>query len=91
MYFMDLPDGNLKYCTLQALGFMCIRHYELMMGPRLKDLYHMLLLDQSVSTKLRIQTLQNVETYLQEEEIRMIKQDQECEYLQNTFSYCTNR
>ncbi|XP_066990577.1 nipped-B-like protein isoform X1 [Macrobrachium rosenbergii] len=77
MYFMELPDMNLRYCTLQALGFMCIRHYELMMGSRLKQLYHTLLLDQSVSTQLRIQTLQNVETYLQEEEIRMIKQDQE--------------
>ncbi|XP_042884604.1 nipped-B-like protein isoform X2 [Penaeus japonicus] len=77
MYFMGLPDINLQYCTLQAVGFVCIRHYELMMGSRLKQLYHMMLRDPSVNTKLRIQTLQNVETYLQEEEIRMIKQDQE--------------
>ncbi|KAK7086913.1 hypothetical protein SK128_008836 [Halocaridina rubra] len=77
MYFMDSPDMNLRFCTLQAVGFVCIRHYELMMSLRLKQLYHRLLLDPSVDTKLRIQTLQNIETYLQEEEIRMIKQDQE--------------
>ncbi|XP_042215621.1 nipped-B-like protein isoform X2 [Homarus americanus] len=77
MYFMDSPDMNLRYYTLQALGFVCIRHYELMMGIRLKQLYHMLLLDPSVNTQLRTQTLQNIETYLQEEEVRMIKQDQE--------------
>ncbi|KAK8753828.1 hypothetical protein OTU49_001786 [Cherax quadricarinatus] len=77
LYFMDSPDMNLRYYTLQALGFVCIRHYELMMGNRLKQLYHMLLLEPSVSSQLRIQTLQNIETYLQEEEVRMIKQDQE--------------
>lgn len=78
MYFMDLPDMNLRYYTLQALGFVCIRHCELMRGNRLQQLYHMMLLDPSVNTQLRIQTLQNIETYLQEEEVRMIKQDQEC-------------
>ncbi|XP_071519960.1 nipped-B-like protein [Panulirus ornatus] len=77
MYFMDLPDMNLRYYTLQALGFVCIRHCELMRGSRLQQLYHMMLLDPSANTQLRIQTLQNIETYLQEEEVRMIKQDQE--------------
>ncbi|KAK3884098.1 hypothetical protein Pcinc_011609 [Petrolisthes cinctipes] len=77
MYFMDLPDMNLRYYALQALGFVCIRHYELMMGNRLKHLYHTLLLEPATNTRLRIQTLQNIETYLQEEEVRMIKQDQE--------------
>lgn len=79
MYFMDLPDMNLRYYALQALGFVCIRHYELMMGNRLKHLYHSMLLEPATNTRLRIQTLQNIETYLQEEEVRMIKQDQECE------------
>lgn len=79
MFFMDHPDTNIRHYTLQALGFVCIRHYELMMGTRLKTLYHTLLLDPSINTTLRIQTLQNIETYLQEEEVRMIKQDQECE------------
>ena len=78
MYFMDQTDPSIRHYTLQALGFVCIRHYELMMGTRLKQLYHTLLLDQSVNTTLRIQTLQNIESYLQEEEVRMIKQDQEC-------------
>ncbi|XP_050736968.1 nipped-B-like protein isoform X1 [Eriocheir sinensis] len=77
MFFMDHPDTNIRHYTLQALGFVCIRHYELMMGTRLKTLYHTLLLDPSINTTLRIQTLQNIETYLQEEEVRMIKQDQE--------------
>ncbi|CAL4060266.1 unnamed protein product, partial [Meganyctiphanes norvegica] len=80
LYFMDLTDINLQYCTLQSLGSVCIRYYELMMGPDLKDLYNTLLVDQGTNTQLRIQTLQNVETYLQEEEIRMIKEDQECDY-----------
>lgn len=87
MYFMNLGDMSLRYYTLQSLGFVCIRHYELMMGTQLKQLYHMLLLDPSVNTKLRIQTLQNIETYLQEEEVRMIKQDQECKIYSVLFCF----
>lgn len=77
LYFMDLTDINLQYCTLQSLGSVCIRYYELMMGPDLRDLYITLLVDPNSNQQLRIQTLLNVETYLQEEEIRMIKEDQE--------------
>ena len=77
---MDLTDINLKHCTLQSLGSVCIRHYELMMGERLQELYHYLLLDPSISIKLRVQTLLNIENYLLEEEIRMIKEDQECKF-----------
>ena len=35
------------------------------------------LVDPSVSLKLKVQVLNNIETYLQEEEIRMIKEDQQ--------------
>ena len=81
LYFMALPDIGLKYFTLQSLGSVCIRHYELMLTDKLRDMYHSLLLDDNTAAvQLRIQTLCNIETYLQEEDIRMMKEDQECEY-----------
>lgn len=78
LYFMSLPDVDLKFFTLQSLGSVCIRHNELMLTDKLRDMYHELLLDDSVtSNKLRVQTLVNIETFLQEEDIRMMKEDQE--------------
>ena len=79
MYFVESEDSKIRYCTLQSLGSVCIRHYELMTTLRIQNLYHDLLLDSEEN--LRVQTLQNIELYLQEEEIRMIKQDQECKIL----------
>jgi cohesin loading factor subunit SCC2 len=79
---MGLIDVDLKYCTLQSLGSVCIRHNELMLTDKLRDMYHELLLDsRPASVKLRIQTLHNIETFLQEEDIRMMKEDQECKYI----------
>jgi cohesin loading factor subunit SCC2 len=60
---------------------MCIRHYDYMLMPGLKAMYHLLLTDPNAHIAMRTQVLQNIETYLQEEEMRMIKQDQECELL----------
>ena len=78
LYFMSLPDLSLKNFTLQSLGSVCIRHYDLMLTNKLKEMYHQLLLDtHPKAIQLRIQTLINIETYLQEEDIRMMKEDQE--------------
>ena len=84
---------------MQALGFICIRHYDLMMDERLKQKYISILTSRNHSinhmTRHKItvrflilsvaicglnhdhvvQVLQNIETYLVEEEIRMIAQD----------------
>ena len=84
---------------MQALGFICIRHYDLMMDERLKQKYISILLSryhsshyatqQKITVKpppplshswlsrhvLISQVLQNIETYLVEEEVRMIAQD----------------
>ncbi|XP_046684148.1 LOW QUALITY PROTEIN: nipped-B-like protein [Homalodisca vitripennis] len=72
-----LEQKELKSFTLKAIGSVCIRHYELMLGPELKSLYHEILCEPDASRELKIQVLSNIEQYLQEEERRMIKQDQE--------------
>lgn len=64
---------------MKAIGSLCIRHYELMLGSDLKGLYYRLLTDPDAPLTMRAQVLHNIEMYLQEEETRMIKQDQECE------------
>ncbi|XP_011162690.1 nipped-B-like protein B [Solenopsis invicta] len=76
-YFVHLDNDDIRHFTLSAIGSLCIRHYEFMMLPELKELYHHLLTSEYALVHMRIQVLNNIEVYLQEEEKRMIKQDQE--------------
>lgn len=57
---------------------MCIRYYDLMLGREVKSIYSSLLTNENSPVQLKCQVLKNIQTYLQEEEIRMIKQDSEC-------------
>ncbi|KZC07974.1 PREDICTED: nipped-B-like protein [Dufourea novaeangliae] len=76
-YFVNLDNDDIKHFTLSAIGSLCIRHYEFMLLPELKELYHHLLTSEHALVHMRIQVLNNVEVYLQEEDKRMIKQDME--------------
>lgn len=75
--FFLSQDEDSKYYTLKAIGNVCIRHYDLMLLPVLKTLYHQLLKDEDAPLSMKTQVLKNIELYLQEEERRMIKQDLE--------------
>ncbi|GAB6029016.1 hypothetical protein CHUAL_004804 [Chamberlinius hualienensis] len=77
MYFVRHPDENVKSMALTSLGSLCIRHYELMLGKEVKSLYNEMLTKDDAVVTLKCQVLKNIQTYLQEEEIRMIKQDSE--------------
>ncbi|XP_046612263.1 nipped-B-like protein [Neodiprion virginianus] len=76
-YFVHQDNDDIRFFTLSAIGSLCIRHYEFMMTPELKELYHHLLTSENAPINMRSQVLNNIEVYLQEEEKRMIKQDQE--------------
>ncbi|KAK2582564.1 hypothetical protein KPH14_004854 [Odynerus spinipes] len=76
-YFVHQDNDDIRHFTLSAIGSLCIRHYEFMLVPELKELYHNLLTSENALVHMRIQVLNNIEIYLQEEEKRMIKQDLE--------------
>ncbi|RZF42069.1 hypothetical protein LSTR_LSTR006662 [Laodelphax striatellus] len=76
-YFLLNQDEDIQLFTMKAIGNVCIRHYDLMLGPVLKTLYHQLLKEDDASLSMKVQVLKNIEWNLQEEERRMIKQDQE--------------
>ncbi|KAF0287117.1 Nipped-B-like protein [Amphibalanus amphitrite] len=77
LYFVNQPAPDMQMFTLQALGFIVIRHYDMMLSERVKQLYHGFLQQPDVSKQLKAQVLINLETYLVEEERRMIQQDEE--------------
>merc|ERR1712241_354668 len=82
-YFLDHENVHIQNATLQALGYVCIRHYDFMMDDRLKLRYISILTKGVSSTQTTTQTdtahvlqvLNNIETYLVEEEIRMMQLD----------------
>jgi len=74
-YFMDHESPDIQNATLQALGSICIRHYDLMMDDRLKQRYISILTSHQHATHHKIQVLNNIETYLIEEEVRMMQLD----------------
>lgn len=76
MYLIDQQCVDLQLFSLQAVGNLCIRHYDFMLGDELKRVYQGLLTS-SAEIKLKSQALFNIQLYLTEEELRMIKQDQE--------------
>ncbi|XP_072943983.1 nipped-B protein isoform X2 [Epargyreus clarus] len=77
MFFVGLEDEDFVSHTLKALGSVCVRHYEFMLRPELKEFYHQLLTSDLAPIEMKADVLRNIEMYLQEEEQRMIRQDKE--------------
>ncbi|XP_026745649.1 nipped-B-like protein [Trichoplusia ni] len=77
MFFVGLEDEDFVSHTLKALGSVCVRHYEFMLRPELKEFYHQLLTSDLAPVEMKADVLRNIEMYLQEEEQRMIRQDKE--------------
>ncbi|CAG9783745.1 unnamed protein product [Diatraea saccharalis] len=77
MFFVGLEDEDFVSHTLKALGSICVRHYEFMLRPELKEFYHQLLTSDLAPIEMKADVLRNIEMYLQEEEQRMIRQDKE--------------
>jgi cohesin loading factor subunit SCC2 len=81
LYFIFTDDESVKLKALTGLGFLVVRHYEFMLSPQLKALYHDLLTDQYGSVHMRCQVLRNLQSYLKDEEDKMMKAEDECESL----------
>ncbi|GAB1597401.1 nipped-B-like protein A [Argonauta hians] len=76
-YFIEHEDEEVRVKALTGLGFMCVRHYEYMLGKTLRGLYYHLFTSEVAAVKLKIQALRNLHSYLVEEEAKMIVADAE--------------
>lgn len=81
LYFLRQEDEDIQTNTLKSIGFICIRHYEFMLETELKTFYHKMLIEIDAPLKMKTEVLQNIESYLMEEDNRMIKLDQECKFI----------
>ena len=62
------------------VGFLCIRHFEVMLGKDVRDLYHDLLMTKNSAVRMKCQVLRNIQNYLLEEEDKMMRADAECKF-----------
>lgn len=77
IFFMHQQDLDMQANALRALGSICIRHCEFMLENDLKNVYHKLLTSDDSPLKMKMEVLCSIESYLVEEENRMIQQDLE--------------
>lgn len=61
--------------ALGAIGFVCVRHHNFMMESKLKSLYIDILQQPFYPEQHKIKVLNNIECFLVEEELRMIRMD----------------
>ena len=54
-YFVRQPNEDIQLFTLKAIGSLCIRHYDFMLGTELKTLYHRLLTEDDAPLHMRTQ------------------------------------
>ena len=75
----------MKLCQhVVTTGFLVTRHYEFMLHTQLRDPYHRLLTNETAPVKMCCQVLRNLQSYLIEEELKMMKADADC---MSTFAF----
>ncbi|XP_064482067.1 nipped-B-like protein [Ornithodoros turicata] len=77
IHFTRHEDEDVRIKALTGLGFLLVRHHDLMLGPEVKELYRYLLGNLGCPAVERCQVLKNLTAYLFEEEARMIQKDAE--------------
>lgn len=79
-YFMGHNKREIQSDALHAIGFVCVRHHKFMLESKLKMLYIDILNIDGYAVQHKIKVLNNLESFLVEEEARMMKMDQHCNY-----------
>ncbi|XP_065558783.1 nipped-B-like protein B isoform X2 [Artemia franciscana] len=77
MFFLSLEDADVQLYTLQAFGTVCLRHADVMMTSQFSRIYLYFLDSPLAPLILKRQALHNIQNYLEEEEAKLIRQDQE--------------
>lgn len=66
LYFCRLPHNEIRRETLISLGHFCIKNYEYLTDPRLRQFYCDLMTSDEYSVEIKINVLRNIHMYLQD-------------------------
>lgn len=75
MFFVTSASLEVRKVTLQALGHFCVKNYEYLTQPQLRDFYRDLLVTDDVPTDVKVGVLKNVLIYLNEEDQRITENE----------------
>ena len=79
-YFMRHNRREIQLDALHAIGFVCVRHHKFMLESKLKRLYIDILTQEFYPEQHKIKVLNNIESFLIEEEADMIRKDKLCTF-----------
>jgi len=79
MFFVTCSNINIRKATLISLGSFCVKNFEYLTKPELRDFYQDLLIrDHGVSTDIKVTVLRNIFMYLNEAEQILVRNENEC-------------
>ena len=78
LHFMKHEDEEVQLKSLTAIGFLCVRHFEFMLGQNLRDSYTHYLTSTEAPVRMKCQVLRNLQNYLTEEEDRLVQAEEDC-------------
>ncbi|XP_053692566.1 nipped-B protein [Sabethes cyaneus] len=76
-FFLSCSHSEICKETLLSMGNFCVKNYEYLTKPELRDYYNYLLTQETVLTEMKINVLKNILMYLTEEENKMVRNDKE--------------
>ncbi|GAB0086695.1 Nipped-B protein [Sergentomyia squamirostris] len=79
MYYVVCNNLDIRKEILSSLGYFCVKNYEYLTMPQLKDFYRDLLTSETVQTDIKVNVVKNILLYLNEEDQRMDQQEKEWE------------
>ena len=77
-YFMRHNKREIQSDALHAIGNVCVRHHKFMLESKLKMLYIDILTQSFYPEQHKSKVLNNIESFLIEEELEMIRRDKSC-------------
>ena len=79
-YFMRHNRRDIQSDALHAIGFVCVHHHKFMLESKLKMLYIDILTQEFYPEQHKTKVLNNIESFLIEEEAQMIRNDKICKW-----------
>lgn len=79
-FFLGCNIISIRREILSAIGFFCVTNDEYLIKSDLREYYNHLLSSDIDHNDMKITVLQNIFTYLVEQENRMTRNDEDCKY-----------
>lgn len=80
MFYVVCNNLDIRKEILNALGCFCVKNYEYLTMPQLKEFYKDLLTSETVQTDIKVNVVRNILLYLNEEDQRMDQSEKECRF-----------